>query len=67
MDRDGSEGAGLKTILVRLRRGNAIILFPKGTRSPDGRLQAARAGIGLAVIKSGAPVLPVRVFGTFEA
>jgi 1-acyl-sn-glycerol-3-phosphate acyltransferase len=47
--------------------GGAILLFPEGTRSPDGQLQPARAGVGLAVIKSDAPVVPVRVFGTFEA
>ena len=33
----------------------------------DGKLQPARSGIGLTVIKSTAPVVPVRVFGTFEA
>ena len=44
-----------------------VILFPEGTRSADGKFQPARAGIGLTVIKSDAPVVPVRVFGTFEA
>ena len=44
-----------------------IILFPEGTRTKDGKLQPARSGIGLTVIKSAAPVVPVRVFGTFEA
>jgi 1-acyl-sn-glycerol-3-phosphate acyltransferase len=67
VDRDGGTGRGLKAILDRLERGGAIILFPEGTRTMDGRLQPARAGIGLAVIKSSAPVVPVRVFGTFEA
>ena len=33
----------------------------------DGKLQPARSGIGLTVIKSDAIVVPVRVFGTFEA
>ena len=67
MDRDGSGGAGLKAVLSRLREGKAVVLFPEGTRSADGQLQSARSGIGLAVIKSGAAVLPVRVFGTNEA
>jgi 1-acyl-sn-glycerol-3-phosphate acyltransferase len=67
VDRDGGTGRGLRTILDRLERGGAIILFPEGTRTLDGRLQPARSGIGLAVIKSSAPVVPVRVFGTFEA
>jgi 1-acyl-sn-glycerol-3-phosphate acyltransferase len=67
VDRDGGGAAGLKAILERLLAGGAIILFPEGTRTTDGQLQKARSGIGLTVIKSDAVVIPVRVFGTFEA
>jgi 1-acyl-sn-glycerol-3-phosphate acyltransferase len=67
VDREGGGAAGLNAILHRLLAGGAIILFPEGTRTRDGRLQPARSGIGLAVIKSTAAVIPVRVFGTFEA
>lgn len=67
VDRDGGGAKGLKIILSRLLDGNGIILFPEGTRTKDGNLQPARSGIGLTVIKSTAPVVPVRVFGTFEA
>jgi len=67
VDRNGGGAAGLKGILDRLLAGGGIILFPEGTRTQDGRLQPARSGIGLVVIKSEAPVIPVRVFGTYEA
>lgn len=67
VDRDGAGARGLKAILDRLLAGDVIILFPEGTRTRDGKLQPARSGIGLTVIKSDAPVVPVRVFGTFEA
>jgi 1-acyl-sn-glycerol-3-phosphate acyltransferase len=67
VDRDGGGAAGLREILNRLLAGGAIILFPEGTRTKDGKLQPARSGIGLTVIKSSAPVVPVRTFGTFEA
>jgi 1-acyl-sn-glycerol-3-phosphate acyltransferase len=67
VDRDGGGAAGLKAILERLLAGGGIILFPEGTRTRDGNLQPARSGIGLIVIKSQAPVVPVRTFGTFEA
>jgi len=67
VDRDGGGAKGLKNILARLLAGGGIILFPEGTRTKDGNLQPARSGIGLTVIKSTAPVVPVRVFGTFEA
>lgn len=67
VDRDGGGAAGLRAILDRLLAGGGIILFPEGTRSRDGQLQPARSGIGLVVIKSAAPVVPVRVFGTYAA
>jgi 1-acyl-sn-glycerol-3-phosphate acyltransferase len=67
VDRDGAGAAGLKGILDRLHAGGAVILFPEGTRTADGQLKPARSGVGLTVIKSDAAVVPVRVFGTFEA
>jgi 1-acyl-sn-glycerol-3-phosphate acyltransferase len=67
VDRDGGGAAGLREILNRLLAGGGIILFPEGTRTPDGELQPARSGIGLTVIKSNVPVIPVRTFGTFGA
>ncbi len=67
VDREGGGAKGLKNILDRLLNGAGIILFPEGTRTKDGQLQPARSGIGLTVIKSTAPVVPVRVFGTFAA
>jgi 1-acyl-sn-glycerol-3-phosphate acyltransferase len=63
----GAGGAGLKAVLDRLLEGGIILLFPEGTRTSNGRLLPGRSGIGLTVIKSTAPVVPVRVFGTFEA
>jgi 1-acyl-sn-glycerol-3-phosphate acyltransferase len=67
VDREGGGAAGLRAIFDRLMKGGAIILFPEGTRTTDGSLQKAKSGIGLTVIKSEAPVVPVRVFGTFAA
>ena len=67
VDREGGGAKGLKNILDRLLNGAGIILFPEGTRTKDGQLQPARSGIGLTDIKSTAPVVPVRVFGTFAA
>lgn len=67
VDRDGGSAKGLRIILQRLQEGEAIVLFPEGTRTHDGSLQRARSGIGLTVLKSDAPVIPLRIFGTFEA
>lgn len=67
VDRDGGGGKGLKAVVDVLENGDGIILFPEGTRSPDGSLMTARAGIGLTVIKAVTPVVPVRLVGVHEA
>jgi 1-acyl-sn-glycerol-3-phosphate acyltransferase len=65
IDREG-DSSGLRKIIRMLRSGDGVLLFPEGTRSPDGTIQPAEPGAGLVALKSGVPVLPVRVFGTFE-
>jgi 1-acyl-sn-glycerol-3-phosphate acyltransferase len=67
VDRDRGDISSIKTIIRLLRDGNRVIIFPEGTRSADGKLQPARAGLGMIIAKTLAPVVPVRVFGTFEA
>ncbi|GIT06118.1 MAG: hypothetical protein CM1200mP29_15290 [Verrucomicrobiota bacterium] len=66
VDRAGGGAKGLKNILERLLKGNPIIIFPGGTRTDDGEIGSAQAGIGLAIIRSWAPVVPVRVW-TYNA
>lgn len=67
IDRDKPDASSLKGTIRFLRAGEKVLIFPEGTRSPDGTLQPAEAGVGLFIAKSKAPVLPVRVFGTYEA
>ncbi len=66
VDRE-SGAAGLRAILDRLHTGGLIIVFPEGTRSLDGSLLSAKPGVGMTVLKSAAPVVPVRVLGSFES
>ena len=44
--------------------GRVLGTFPEGTRSPTGALQKAKEGVTLLAIRTGAPVLPVAVWGT---
>lgn len=50
-----------------LAAGDCLVWFPESWRSPDGQLQAFLPGIGRLVRDSGAPVVPARIAGTFEA
>jgi 1-acyl-sn-glycerol-3-phosphate acyltransferase len=67
VERDGNDMSALREVIKKVKDGNAVLLFPEGTRSVDGQLQPARAGIGLVIAKTGAPVLPMRIFGAYEA
>jgi 1-acyl-sn-glycerol-3-phosphate acyltransferase len=67
VDRDRGDVSSIKAIIRLLRSGHRVIIFPEGTRSSDGQLQPARAGLGMIIAKTLAPVVPVRVFGSFEA
>ena len=42
------------------------MIFPEGTRSPDGKLHQFRAGIGLLAQQSRVPVVPVALIGLGE-
>lgn len=67
VNQEGGAMAGLRAGLEVLQGGNALLLFPEGSRSPDGSMHPFRSGVGLIAAKSGAPVLPVRVFGLYRA
>jgi 1-acyl-sn-glycerol-3-phosphate acyltransferase len=67
VDRDGADLRAIKRVLGALAEGRPIALFPEGTRSPDGALQEAKPGVGMIVCKTRVPVVPCRIFGSFEA
>jgi 1-acyl-sn-glycerol-3-phosphate acyltransferase len=67
IDRDRGDVAAVRAILRLLKEGKRTLVFPEGTRSKDGKLQPARGGLGLIIAKSLAPVVPVRIFGSYAA
>jgi 1-acyl-sn-glycerol-3-phosphate acyltransferase len=69
VDRKGIRG-GKKSIeraveLIREKRFSFLI-FPEGTRSRDGKLQAFRRGGFFLALKSQVPIIPISILGTFE-
>ncbi|MFP3982361.1 MAG: lysophospholipid acyltransferase family protein [Desulfurivibrionaceae bacterium] len=49
-----------------IARGSSVIIFPEGTRTPDGRLQRFKGGSTVIAVKSGVPMVPVAITGTYE-
>jgi 1-acyl-sn-glycerol-3-phosphate acyltransferase len=56
----------IETALKRLGRGSSLIVFPEETRTRTGELLPFKAGAALLAIRSGLPILPVGIGGTFR-
>jgi 1-acyl-sn-glycerol-3-phosphate acyltransferase len=65
IDRENSREAqqSLKAAGEKIRKGTSVIIFPEGTRSPDGNLQTFKKGGFVIALEAGAPILPVTVVG----
>jgi 1-acyl-sn-glycerol-3-phosphate acyltransferase len=50
----------------KIAAGTSVIIFPEGTRSKNGNLQEFKAGAMLLALKSGVPLVPVAILGTYE-
>ncbi len=50
----------------RIADGTSVIIFPEGTRSPDGQLQTFKSGVMVLAIRSGVPIVPVAIRGSHE-
>jgi 1-acyl-sn-glycerol-3-phosphate acyltransferase len=50
-----------------LREGNSLMIFPEGTRSPDGSVRRFKEGAFELAHRTGTPVLPLVIDGTAEA
>ena len=42
-----------------MRAGQSFLIYPEGTRSPDGRLQDFKKGAVVMAIKAGVPIVPI--------
>jgi 1-acyl-sn-glycerol-3-phosphate acyltransferase len=54
----------LSEAAAEIAAGKSVVIFPEGTRSPDGRLGAFKAGGVQLAIKAGVPIVPVAIRGT---
>jgi 1-acyl-sn-glycerol-3-phosphate acyltransferase len=57
----------LESAIGVLAQEGVFGIYPEGTRSPDGRLYKGRTGVARVALRSGAPVVPAGIIGSFEA
>lgn len=66
VDRDGTGLAGIRATLKRLKQGGAVVVFPEGKRSDDGKLKALKPGFLTLVRRSRAVLVPLGFDGPFD-
>jgi 1-acyl-sn-glycerol-3-phosphate acyltransferase len=55
--------ASLEKAIEAIRGGQSFLIYPEGTRSPDGRLQEFKKGAVVMAIKAGVPIVPIACSG----
>lgn len=63
---DQGDTAAIKETIRRLEKGRAVLIFPEGSRSPDGAMHEFKRGVALLVKKARCPVVPVAVEGVYD-
>ena len=62
----GDVGA-MKMLIALLQQGELLNVFPEGSRTPNGKLQAVQGGVALAIRRAKVPVVPVGIAGAYAA
>lgn len=57
----------LREALAALDAGRVVCIFPEGPFSVRGRLEPGQPGVGLLALRSGVPVVPAGIRGTYQA
>lgn len=68
IDRSGGKAA-IKSLIdaaEKIKSGASVVIFPEGTRSRDGKLQPFKAGGIQVALRSGCPIVPVAIAGSYE-
>lgn len=55
--------ASVERATEALKSGQSFLIYPEGTRSPDGRLQEFKKGAVMMAIKAGVPIVPMACAG----
>ena len=60
---ENPEFGAYKAALTVLKKGEALMIFPEGGRSPDGKLLPFKEGAARLALRSGAAIVPVVIIG----
>lgn len=68
IDRESEESRKkvIKEAIKVLKKGDILIIYPEGTRTRTGKMGEGKFGVARIFLKTGVPILPVAIEGTFE-
>src|SRR4029077_15454259 len=64
VDRDAADVEAFRLATRILESGYVLLIFPEGTRSPDGSLQEAKDGLAMLALRTGAAIVPIGINDT---
>ena len=67
VNQDKPDKSSIRFAIEQLRAGQALLVFPEGTRTPDGELGTFKGGFRLLVRRADVPVIPVALDGAYRA
>lgn len=68
VQQSGNATAAIKESVRRLQQGHMLVIYPEGSRTPDGELQEIEQGAALIIRRAtGVKVVPAVIEGTFAA
>lgn len=67
IDREGMGLSGLKETLRRLKREEAVVIFPEGARTFDGQIMPLLPGFVALARRGRVPLIPVGIDGAFQS
>ena len=61
----GSSKGALKAFCAKLEKERAVVIFPEGTRSDNGKFKDVQAGVGMLAVRRNSPIQPIYIMGSF--
>ncbi len=63
---DAGDAAAMKAALAELAAGRCVLIYPEGSRSPDGTLQEFKRGVALLLRRANATLVPMGLDGACD-
>jgi 1-acyl-sn-glycerol-3-phosphate acyltransferase len=64
--KEDSKKKAIKQAIEFLKKGDSLIIYPEGGRSYDGKIKRGKHGVARIFLKTGVPILPMAIKGTFK-